>query len=354
LFGVNAGTNNTQDDIIAEGQNALALGANDPKLAGTIAIGGQALQALAGPTNSALANAGMVVIGRKAANAATVGDSCVIIGDLALQLYQGSAVTSGPNRCVVIGNEAAGAMTGVGQFDGNVVIGFRAMRGAAGQTAVNCVVIGSQAANQSTALLSGDVFIGTGVAPIAGQGGAACTQNVVIGQGAGAFLDAGDQNVILGQSAGVTHASTQSGNVVVGTAANAYGSNNVVIGQSAANGVSGAAGTGSIMVGFGAGGTVPNGLSDLLYIGTFNANGGGTENCVIYGRMDNGNLVLGRSTQGVDRDFRGTNQPTNVVKIVNGTVGTGTNPSGGGFLYASGGALHWFGSAGTDTVIAPA
>ena len=40
--------------------------------------------------------------------------------------------------------------------------------------------------------------------------------------------------------------------------------------------------------------------------------------------------------------------------LINGTPGTGSNPIGGGFLYASAGALRWKGSAGTDTAIAPA
>jgi len=43
-----------------------------------------------------------------------------------------------------------------------------------------------------------------------------------------------------------------------------------------------------------------------------------------------------------------------VIGIANATVVPATNPTGGGVLYASGGALYWRGSLGTVTQIAPA
>ena len=74
----------------------------------------------------------------------------------------------------------------------------------------------------------------------------------------------------------------------------------------------------------------------------------------IYGRMDQGNLILGNSVQGTNRDWRGTTNPTNAVKLLNGTIGSGANTTGGGYFYVNAGALHWVGSAGTDTTIAAA
>lgn len=43
-----------------------------------------------------------------------------------------------------------------------------------------------------------------------------------------------------------------------------------------------------------------------------------------------------------------------VIAIPNATTAPTTNPSGGGVLYVSGGALHYKGSSGTDTVLGPA
>jgi len=45
---------------------------------------------------------------------------------------------------------------------------------------------------------------------------------------------------------------------------------------------------------------------------------------------------------------------TLVVFIQNATVIPTTNPTGGGILYAEGGALKWRGSAGTVSTVAPA
>lgn len=43
-----------------------------------------------------------------------------------------------------------------------------------------------------------------------------------------------------------------------------------------------------------------------------------------------------------------------VIGLVNAITVPTTTPTGGGVLYATGGALHWLGSSGTDTTIAPA
>jgi hypothetical protein len=42
----------------------------------------------------------------------------------------------------------------------------------------------------------------------------------------------------------------------------------------------------------------------------------------------------------------------NVVRVINGAAGA-VNPVGGGYFYVLNGALHWVGSSGTDTIIAP-
>ena len=45
---------------------------------------------------------------------------------------------------------------------------------------------------------------------------------------------------------------------------------------------------------------------------------------------------------------------TKVIGIANATTAPTTTPTGGGVLYATNGELHWLGSSGTDTTIAPA
>lgn len=42
-----------------------------------------------------------------------------------------------------------------------------------------------------------------------------------------------------------------------------------------------------------------------------------------------------------------------IVYLANGSP-TGVNPAGGGFFYVVAGVLHWVGSGGSDTTIAPA
>jgi len=53
-----------------------------------------------------------------------------------------------------------------------------------------------------------------------------------------------------------------------------------------------------------------------------------------------------------------TQMPTNtgdlVVFLANAATNPTANPVGGGILYSTAGALHWRGSGGTDTPIAPA
>lgn len=82
-------------------------------------------------------------------------------------------------------------------------------------------------------------------------------------------------------------------------------------------------------------------------------NDGLTKRTLMYGNLATGNLLIGGSSPGVNRDF-GANTSTNVLKLLNGTSGAPTNPVGGGYFYVLAGALHWVGSSGTDTTIAVA
>jgi len=67
---------------------------------------------------------------------------------------------------------------------------------------------------------------------------------------------------------------------------------------------------------------------------------------MLLGDLAAGNLIIGNSTFGTDRDTQGTN----AVKLLNGTRGAG-NPIGGGFFYVVGGLLRWFDSAGVESAL---
>jgi len=87
-----------------------------------------------------------------------------------------------------------------------------------------------------------------------------------------------------------------------------------------------------------------------LAIGEFTAAAlGGTLLYLLYGDFTKGNLVIGNSTVGVNRDF-GAVAATNALKLINGTKGS-TGPSGGGYFYASAGQVHWVDGGNNDTIL---
>jgi len=86
--------------------------------------------------------------------------------------------------------------------------------------------------------------------------------------------------------------------------------------------------------------------NDTLIIGT-------DQGRFAYAALITGNVILGNSNAGGTLLDFGTGGPTNVVKLINGSKAS-SNPVGGGYFYVAAGALHWVGSAGTDTVVAPA
>jgi hypothetical protein len=68
---------------------------------------------------------------------------------------------------------------------------------------------------------------------------------------------------------------------------------------------------------------------------------------LLYGKIDQGGLVVGNSTGAVNRDVDGA-ASRNILKLINGVVGAGA-PVGGGYFYGSGGDLHWMATDGDDT-----
>lgn len=352
FLGLNAGKNTTQNDVIVIGNAALSAGVSDANSAGSTIVGSQSVKlvtSLSTTDNNGLSTAGpLTLIGSN-----ILPDAVNFGGSVALGDNMGPGLTPLVNRTgamVMIGSGVAQNVTRVSiNFSTSVLIGYNAYRcssAVTNQDIVDCVIIGSRACD-------------TG-----GPAGAGTFQNnVVIGTRAARSLAVSSANVIIGTAAG-SNASSLTNSVCIGDSANLFGTGTrqVIIGASAsstssdttilgAGAVGGSTCTGSIIIGSGAGSAGGTTFAaDQFMVET---NYGGTLRALLFGNLGTGNIVLGQSTQGTNRDFVSAAANSNQTKLLNGLRGAG-NPVGGGFFYVNAGALHWVGSAGTDTPVAPA
>ena len=361
FLGAGAGTNNTGNNSIAIGNSALSTGNQNP---GNIAIGVNAskLSAAAYPgygpdivigTNanqSAQVSGQNIIIGINAVYqnpsknvGATFLDN-VVIGYEAMQNFgvnypnnggvnatvaigfqvmggTGPGGSTGLNGCIIIGalalyNVTNGVNTTVGQ---STVIGNSALLGVVGGTISGCVLIGDHILNYSPGTQGAGIYNSTGIGA-----GVYCTANVSPNY-ATAVGNAARMNnfcTTIGWQAGIQGAAPN----------NDVPANSIYIGSSA--GHSGANPANAFLLEVSDDGATTNFTYTLMY-----------------GRLDVGNLILGNMPY-ANRDLE-TIGATNAIKMTNGTRGAG-NPVGGGFFYCSAGALHWVGTSGTDTTIAPA
>lgn len=372
LGGENAGTNNTGDDAVGIGFNTL----RDNSGAGAIAYGNEAGRNNASPN--------LIAIGNFAADAGIPAgdvDGAIAIGTRAL-----SAVTQThvDGRITVIGDDALDTYPGAAFFRGVTVIGGDAGgRYTVATTLQNTLFVGSQAGNNATEGFNNCAFVGSRVAGLAGStaiGGNGNTglgdlclsllttgvNNTVAGQGAADSLTTSNNNVIGGLAAGEAVTAGSDNNLIMGQgAAPSFGDDNVVLGGSGGGIQITTAADGNIVVGAGTLG-VSMATDNNIVIGRGAGQAGitfgdkflletdiaGTAQTLLYGEINNGNLILGTSnTAGnpIDRDLSGTN----VLKILSGTAPS-ANPVGGGFLYVTAGALNYRGTAGTITALAAA
>lgn len=97
-----------------------------------------------------------------------------------------------------------------------------------------------------------------------------------------------------------------------------------------------------ILIGLNAGQSSYAAVSDVFIVET---NDFISLRTILFGDMSKGNLVVGNSLGGTNRDLPGTN----VLKLIAGTQ-TGA-PAGGGMFYVTGANndVHWVGSDGVDT-----
>ena len=360
FLGGNAGNNNTGDQSIAIGNSALSKGNTT---AGVIAIGAGAGANLTGNSHN---YAGVdIYIGTNAANSAQVTGGNVFIGNDVLRYAVSNNTYTQNIQSVVIGAECVinvGILNGGGIGQSNVigyqvggpynnsmhqalaisnsnVIGAFALKIFSTQTNYSPVdqsdIIGYQALPNLTGNATGVIAIGQNVGT-----------NVTGTHSSQGLLN----TVMIGAGISVGNGTTEPNYAVAIGESAIPNQNSVTIGWFAGNagGSATQAGVNSIMIGCGAGksGVTPNWTFLIESFDTVS-----TTKTMMYGQMDSGNLSIGNLPY-ADRDFTAI-ACTNALKLTNGTRGAG-NPLGGGFFYCSAGALHWVGTSGTDTTIAPA
>jgi hypothetical protein len=328
FIGAGAGLNSTASNLIVIGNGALQGPMVDATESGTIAIG---VSALAANTGSDIAARPNTAIGNLAGQAMTVGGGNVLLG--------ASALVGGSGG----GGGGAGILN-------NVVIGDLASSGttAAGLGFSQNVVIGASAGICNGGTFTQSVFIGQGAGNgMSNVGGASTTQSTVIGFNSGIGLRQSQQCVIVGAN---------SVNTFCHGTQNTYLGNSIVHNcptQSVGNTIVGATGQlpdnvqHCLALGFGAGFSIGSGSIGNLVIEVWD---GVTNVNVLYGDFTRGNLYFGNNGgNNAQRELTGLNN----FKLFNGTKVTAA-PLGGGYFYCLAGALHWVGTAGTDTTIAPA
>lgn len=408
LAGLNAGTWTTQADLIVIGSSAFSAGTktvpnNDDALAGTIAIGANALAvcvaASEGGTGPPPAEPNVAI----GTNALASCESCsanVVIGNQAMATYSstnGSLGNSVPAyNLVVIGQNALQYATidvgfAAASYDA-VVIGANALNGTVGGSYIsvhNAVVIGQSAVTDfpaasaftlSESVVIGDqacsgfkntnggtdsnsVYIGFGVAP--GVLGSGTGNNTFIGGGAGTGYANPNRCIAIGQNSQVG----SSNSIAIGSdvnnggfgasAINAIGIGNSVSVQSRNSTVLGDStdatfnlgaislqSARSVWIGAGAG------YKDASATGTTATDtflcevndGTNGKHTILYGDMSTGNLLVGNSLAGTNRELHGTN----TLKMIAGTKDA-VDPVGGYFyLTGTNNDLHFVNSAGVD------
>jgi hypothetical protein len=360
LAGNNAGANSTVNDLIVIGNNSGAAGITDANLSGSIIIGVGSAPFITASAGSAVP---LTLIGEN--NLALINqdgttriDSTVVIGSGIMNGGTGNGAQIAGN--VLVGNLLfpTTEQTSPTSTQNSVVIGYRIGLSVGGVNALpqNAVMIGAVQFVDTANFPYSGMYIGVNI-DCTGSTGAAMGPNVVIGNdvimagGATSCVIIGDNTVYQGLTAAASI-----DNVCVGTGVKYNGNSNVVIGPNAQapNPSTVGPGFGNVIIGSYAGTTVPDvaDLNNLLLIESSSATSGVTPAALLYGFFSGPNagaVILGNSVQAVSRDVQGTN----TVKLLNGTIGS-ADPVGGGYFYVLAGALHWVGSSGTDSVVAPA
>lgn len=348
FLGANAGLNSTISNFIAIGHNAAPHGVVDPSLNGSTVVGVNTLQALtaggafgfpltvigSNNANALPAIGSTVIVGNSIVNAMPTGlDASVYVGN---NLYNASTANVTPSQSVIVGFNIAGTIAGNSKATQSTIIGTSILSGSGPQVTQGSVLIGNAIQTNSAAAgqINETVAIGQTISiPVGSQ------SNVIIGGGSGS-VDAGiNENsiVAIGQ----------------GSMFSDGGGFHVLLGFNTISPRGAGATFGCVCIGANAGTSVPSAAANtnLLVIESSTAVGGGTGNApsaLIYAKFTTGNIILGNSVDGTNRDFGGV-PGTNILKLINGTRSTGTAIAGGGYFYVTGGFLHWVDQNGIDS-----
>ena len=354
LAGTAAGTDSTVSDLIIIGCLAGNGGFVNAGMAGSVIVGNSSFPnnadcvTDAGTAKGAITVIGfdnfpLLVSGARMAGTIAIGAGIapamvqntgnnnarnILIGNSIWQNNAGSAVAgSGDNTLI---GQQVGSFVNATQMLSVVVIGSKAFFGGsynAGSVS-NSVVIGANACNNLT---NGTI------------GARQLNECVVIGTNCAQTLGGVIGTVVIGYGSTITNIAN--GNITaIGHMASGSGDYNTTLGSTIVTGT----GARNVFVGMRSSNGTAN-PTDIACVATFD---GTTQRGCLYADMNGGNVILGNSASGTNRDFAGSGA-TNIVKLLNGTVGN-ANPIGGGYFYVSAGALHYVGTNGTDTLIAAA
>ncbi len=361
-LGEDAGTN-----LLPNISELIFLGHNAGNAAGADRLIGVGFNAMSGGVPNSAGVAGLIVIGADSLKSANLftgavlhSGPSVVIGDSIMPL-----LVKGPRSSVLIGSDIGKVIaTQADSQHDNVIIGsdiFGAATTFANQTLNANVIIGAGAYRNTITsnLLIPEQSVIIGADAVAGTGGAGkALRNVAIGYAVASALRGGAENVIIGAQCaqGITSGSS---NVLIGggivtngdpTQNVAVGSGIAIVGDRYYNtflganmGVGTMTGERNIRIGYGCHGIASALVQDTFLLETFD---GGTRRGLIYGDMNGGNVMVGRSVI-ANRDTPGTN----LLKLTDGTV-TGVAPTGGGFFYSAAGVAHWVDTGGNDSALA--
>lgn len=354
-----AGNHTAVNDLIVIGHQALAGGLVDAGAAQTIVIGSFSLGAWVNTTPPVAHPDGPVTaIGYGIApNVTDRMSSSVFIGDNILQ-HADPANTSDIAKSVVVGSIACQNIRALSTSSTNlltncVVIGWGALQG--GSSVTQCsidtsVIIGTEACatpnnGSQSGVINQCTVIGYQAASILGRNGTG-QSNIVIGFQCAPNLATGHNNTLIGENINITGDSVS--NVVIGSGSLANfataGKNTFVGALQIAN----AAGQGNIALGYRAGDTF-GGRNYFFTVETVD----NFRQSMFLGDMSLGNIIIGNPTDAQRGLVLTPNGATNIVQIPNGSKSL-SNPNTSGYFYVNAGALHWVGSGGTDTTLAPA
>lgn len=352
--GAQAGDNSTIDHLVILGDDSGAGGLTNAVLAGSVIVGASNATNLTTIAQVQPGTRPVTIIGANILSIADGIDSSVLIGSGILPVFQGiPGGGTGLTTSVMVGSNILPLSNGIGgTTQSNVLIGANILTHAVLVTPANSVVLGANVLQNlnPSGQVSQSIFIG---ASCGGNVTGFTNDTICIG-----YLSTPGENetnsIVIGNNAQCASSSAQTGlNVVLGANTSYQGGLNVVLGFGAkSTNAPSTATLGNVCIGANAGSTLTSTASNQLVIEASTTLGGGSGNtpsALVYGSFVSGNLIFGASVQGTNRDLQGTN----TVKLVNGTIGA-SNPIGGGYFYVAAGALHWVGSSGTDTPVAPA